>query len=180
VPTHPDTAAGLGYLEVVHTHFTPLIFSLSVIQSSSFAEDIVAGKLNVQAIYPGIAFLLFVNAILFLGPLCIVAKKLLNCRIQGLSIYMEFASHYVNSFEKKWISRKMADQESMLGTPDLQSLADLSNSMNIINNMRIVPISPRLLISFLIAALIPILPILLFKYPFADLIGKFLARLSGL
>ena len=30
MPTHPDGAGGLGYLEVVHTHFIPLVLAVSV------------------------------------------------------------------------------------------------------------------------------------------------------
>jgi len=34
VPTHPDGAAGLGYLEIVQTHFTPLVLTISAGQSA--------------------------------------------------------------------------------------------------------------------------------------------------
>jgi len=67
-----------------------------------------------------------------------------------------------------------------LGTPDLQSLADLSNSVSIVRNMRLVPVSLRMLTELAIAALVPILPLLLLKYPVAELAEKFFAKLSGL
>ena len=31
VPTHPDAAGGLGYLEVVHLHFAPLVLAVSAV-----------------------------------------------------------------------------------------------------------------------------------------------------
>ena len=35
IPTHPDGAAGLGYLEVVHTYFMSLVLALSAVQAAS-------------------------------------------------------------------------------------------------------------------------------------------------
>ena len=62
----------------------------------------------------------------------------------------------------------------------LQSLADLSNSVNVIRGMRLAPISLRLAQDLLIAAALPMLPLLLFKYPIADLLQKFFSGLVGL
>ncbi len=180
VPTHPDAAAGLGYLEVVHTHFTPLILALSAIQTASLAEEIFSGTTTVEAIYPSLALVLVVDAVLFLGPLFIFTPKLWACRVKGLSDYMELASSYVSGFDRKWLGAQSAPAEPLLGTSDLQSLADLSNSVNIVRNMRLLPVSRRMLVDFAIAAVLPILPLLLFKYPIAELTEKFFTRLTGL
>jgi hypothetical protein len=67
-----------------------------------------------------------------------------------------------------------------MGPSDLQSLADLSNSVGIVRNMRWVPMSTRLLITVVIAALLPMLPLLLFKYPIAELVQRVLNKLAGL
>jgi hypothetical protein len=68
--------------------------------------------------------------------------------------------------------------EHLLGTSDLQSLADLSTSVDIVRNMRIAPASLRLLTDLAIAASLPMLPLLLFKYLLAGLIGKFLYKVD--
>jgi hypothetical protein len=180
VPTHPDGAAGLGYLEIVHTHFTPLVLALSAVQAASFAEEISSGRVTFEAIYPALALVLIVDAALFLGPLFIFAPKLWACRVKGLSDYMEFAARYVSGFDRKWLGTDDPRGEPLLGTPDLQSLADLSNSVNVVRNMRWVPVSPRMLTDLAIAALVPMLPLLLLKYPVAELAQMFFARLSGL
>lgn len=46
--------------------------------------------------------------------------------------------------------------------------------------VRIVPISPGVMLNLAMVALIPMLPLLLFKYPMAELIGQMLGRLTGL
>lgn len=181
IPTHPDGVAGLGYLEVVHSHFTPLILAISAIQAASLAEEISAGMIRFEAIYQALALVLVVDAALFLGPLFIFTSKLWACRVKGLSDYMVFAESYVNGFDQKWLGTKnTAPAEPLLGTPDLQSLADLSNSVSIVRNMRIAPASLRLLTDMAIAAALPVLPLLLFKYPIAELLERFFTRLTGL
>jgi len=180
VPTHPDGAAGLGYLEVVQTQFAPLILALSAIQCAMFAEALSVGSMAFEEIYSGMALLLIAVAVLFVGPACIFSRKLWACRIKGLSDYMELAAHYVGDFDKKWLTADTARRAELLGTADLQSLADLNNSMGIVREMRLVPMSTRMLTEFGLAALVPALPLLLFKYPLAELAQQLISRLSGL
>ncbi len=180
VPTHPDYAAGLGYLEVVQTQFMPLVVAISAVQSASLAEEISSGALAFEAIYPALVFVLVADAVLFLGPLFLFSSKLWACRMKGLDDYMVFGSRYVGGFDQKWLGGTSPPKESLLGTPDLQSLADLGNSLDIVRAMRLVPISTRLVKDLAIAAVLPMLPLLLLKYPVAELVQKFFSRLSGL
>ena len=180
IPTHPDGTAGLGYLEVVHTHFTPLILAISVVQAALLAEELSSGTASFEAIYPAFALVLVVVAVLFLAPLFIFISRLWACRVKGLSDYMVFGSGYVNGFNTKWLGKDDPDREPLLGTPDLQSLADLGNSISVVREMRVVPISLLLLKDYALSALLPFLPLALFKYPVAELTQKFFARLTGL
>jgi hypothetical protein len=181
VPTHPDRAGGLGFLELVHTEFTPLILAISATHAASLAQDIASGRMAFDAIYPGVAFVLLVDAVLFVGPLYIFFFKLWRCKVKGMSDYSAFAERYVNEFDRKWLGgTDPAGGEHLLGTADIQSLADLSNSVSIVRDMRLVLVSPSMLMYLAVAALAPLLPLLLFKYPIGDLLGKFVERLSGM
>ena len=171
-PTHPDRAGGLGYLEVVHAEFASLVFAISATLASAFAESMVAGKLDSDAIYPSLVLILVADAALFLGPLCFFTPKLWLCRITGLYAYTEFASRYVRAFDRKWLAGVGAAEKDLLGSQDIQALADLSNSMDVVNSMRLVPASRRLLFIFGAAAVAPMLPLLLLKYPVAELAKK--------
>lgn len=180
MPTHPDGTAGLGYLEVVHAHFTPLILAISVVQAAMLAEELSTGLANFESIYPAFALVLAVIAVLFLGPMFILTPRLWASRVKGLSDYMVFGSTYVNGFNRKWLVQGEPDREPLLGTADLQSLADLGNSISVVRDMRVVPVSLFLVKDYVLIALLPFLPLFLFKYPVADLAEKFFARLTGL
>ncbi|UZX12243.1 hypothetical protein OGR47_01955 [Methylocystis sp. MJC1] len=178
-PAHPDGAAGLGYLEVAQTYFTPLVLAISALMSASFAEEISSGISVFEAIYPALAITLILDLVLVLFPPCFFAFKLRACQERGLSDYSVLAARYVGDFDRKWLSAP--DQaEPLLGTADLQSLADLSNSVAIVRNMRLVPVSTRLLITVLVAASLPMVPLLLFKYPVAELVQRIVSKLAGL
>ena len=59
-------------------------------------------------------------------------------------------------------------------------IRDRSNAVSIVRDMRLVPVSQSMLMYLAVAALLPLLPLVLFKYPIADLLAKFFGGLSGL
>ncbi|MCU0291541.1 MAG: hypothetical protein MUF10_06055 [Thermoanaerobaculaceae bacterium] len=179
VPTHPDGAGGLGYLDVVHAHFTPMVVAVSALQAASYAEEISSGATAFEALYPAFALILLMDAVLFLGPLLIVTPRLWACRVRGLSDYMELAASYVTTFDKKWLGPAAAPGEPLLGTQDLQSLADLANSVDIVRRMRVSPVTGRTLRVLAVAATVPLLPLLMFKYPIAELTRRLFMTLAG-
>ena len=180
VPTHPDGVGGLGYLEVVHAEFATLILAISVGVSAAFAESIIASSMPFTSLYPALVLMLAVYAAMFLGPLFIFTPKLWLCRVMGLDTYMNFAARYVIAFDKKWLSKDAAHDEELLGTPDVQSLADLNNSLHAVSDMRLVPASVRLTLILATAALLPMLPLLLLQYPVKELAGKLFSMMFSL
>jgi hypothetical protein len=180
LPGHPDRNGGLGQVEAVHERFTPLIASISVLQCSAVAEAFSMGTLAVTDAYPWLAIVLLLDAVLFLGPLLVFTDKLWACRTKGLSVYDRLAARYVAEFETKWTIGNTPADERLLGTPDLQSLADLANSVSIVRTMQWVTIGPRLLTQMALAALVPFTPLLLFQYPLVELAKKLIKHLVGL
>jgi hypothetical protein len=164
----------------VHEHFAAFVVAASATLSASFAEEIVSGTRAFESLYSLIPMVLLLIAVLFIGPLFTFSRKLWLCRITGLNEYMVMAHHYVDAFDRKWIRDASASGESQLGTADMQSLADLGNSVNVVRNMRWVPMSRRLVAGLAVAALIPMLPLLLLKYPAAEIANQLFKALSGL
>jgi len=178
IPGHPDRAGGLGPLESVHERFTPVVAALSVLECAALAESISTGTLEVTAVYPTIALVLLLDGVLFLGPLLVFTDKLWAGRTKGAGLYMSLAARYATEFEAKWIDGTPPN-EPLLGTADLQSLADLANAVSVVKGMRWITVGPRLLTLMTIAAVVPLAPLLLFRYPIAELAQKFFARLVG-
>jgi len=180
VPTHPDGVAGLGFLEVVQQHFTPLIMAISAVCSASFAEDIISGAMAFETLYPMLPMVLLLVAVLFIGPLFIFSRKLWICKVTGWNEYMSMASRYVSAFDRRWIRDETASGESQLGTPDLQSLADLTNSVRVVRDMRWIIADQSLVIALAVPVILPLLPLFLLKYPVNQLAIWLFQTLTGL
>jgi hypothetical protein len=175
---HPDRAGGLGSLEGVHERFSPLVAALSILECAALAESISTGTLAVTAVYPTLALLLLLDGVLFFGPLVVFTDKLWAGRTKGVGLYNGLAARYVKAFEAKWLEGTPPN-EPLLGTADLQSLADLANAVSVVKGMRWITIGPRLLTIMTIALVGPLTPLLLFRYPLAELAQKFFSRLVG-
>jgi len=178
--THPDGAGGLGYVEVVQTRLAPLVLTISLVVSASCAEEIALGDSVFEVIYPQLALTFLVEMALILLPPAVFFFKLRRCQEDGLRDYGAFAAQYAQAFQSKWMNGDAAPPEPLLGTADVQSLADLSNGYAVVRGMRWIPVSSRLAIRAAGLALAPMLPLFLFKYPIAELAQRLFAKFAGL
>jgi hypothetical protein len=177
---HPDRAGGLGPLEGVHERFTPLVAALSALECASLAESISTGTLAVTAVFPTLALLLLLDGAVFVAPLLVFTDKLWAGRTRGVGRYNSLAARYVTEFEKKWTDDGSPADEPLLGNPDFQSFADLANAVAVVKGMRWITVGPRLLSMLTMAAIVPLTPLLFFRYPIAELTRMFFSRLVGL
>jgi len=115
-----------------------------------------------------------------LGPMCVFAPRILAARRKGLIDYGEVANRYVRDFEEAWLAGKAkAEGRSLLGASDIQSLADLDNSLQVISQMRPVPFSNRDILVVIVSFLLPFAPLLLTVVPLQELIDKLIRAFMG-
>ena len=96
--------------------------------------------------------------VFILGPLIMFTPQLARAKRKGLGEYGLFASRYVEGFEEKWVTREPADDE-LLGTGDIQSLADLGNSYALVRDMRPVPFDMQDIVRLAAVTAVPLLPL---------------------
>ena len=178
VPTHPDRVAGLGFLGLAQAKYGIIIFALSSLLASQMGQEILFG--GASLVNYKITILGYVALILsvFLGPLVLFSPKLLDAKRTGLLEYGTLANEYTQSFERKWIRREAPEGETLIGSADIQSLADLGNSFEIVRKMR--PVSFDLVTAILpmvAAAAIPFLPLLLTVFPLEEIVKNVIGML---
>jgi hypothetical protein len=110
--------------------------------------------------------------LLVVGPLLVFAPQIARTKRTGLREYGTLAQTYARDFHTKWIRGGSAADEQLLGSADIQSLADLGNSFAVVQSMRLVPVSRDGIVQLAVATLIPILPLLLTLMPLEDLLKK--------
>jgi len=174
VPTHPDRNGGLGFLTGTVFAFIPLLMAHGAI---------VAGNLANRIFYLGSALpefkgeiILLVAWLLFivLGPLLVFAPKLAEAKRTGLREYGTLAQRYVREFDAKWLRGGAPADEPFVGSGDIQSLADLGNSFEVVRTMHMAPVTKDAILRLAAAVLVPIVPLLLTMMPWEELLKKLL------
>jgi hypothetical protein len=155
MPTHPDGAGGIGFLGRTIVPFGTIGLALSAVLSATIAPRVMFGGENIYVELPAYVVLVALSLIIAIGPILFFAPKLYAVKHHGLQTYGALATSYTRQFDAKWITHETATDEPLLGTGDIQSLADLGNSFQIIEKMRLVPVTKEHLVGLAAPNLIP-------------------------
>jgi hypothetical protein len=90
-----------------------------------------------------------------------------------LRAYGTLATDYAEDFDEKWI-RGGAKGEALLGTTDIQSLADLGNGYAVVREMRLVPFTLGDVSRLVGTVALPVAPLLLTIMPLEELMTEVL------
>lgn len=101
----------------------------------------------------------------------------MSAKRNGLREYGVLASRYVSEFDLKWVRGGATDDEPLVGSSDIQSLADLGNSFQVIRDIHPFPFGRGTAIQIVVIALLPGLPLVLTMIPLEELITKLLGVL---
>jgi hypothetical protein len=168
---HPDRAGGLGFLGKSSYAFAPLLFAQGALVAGQIAGRIFSegrSLLSFELLIVGfVTFFVFT----ILAPLCVFTPQLARAKRKGLKEYGTLASWYVMDFGQKWLQAKPAD-EQLLGTPDLQSLADLGNSFTVVREMRAIPFAIEDVVRLFLVTVAPMTPLLLTIMPLEQLLNQ--------
>jgi len=102
----------------------------------------------------------------------VFAPQLAHAKRKGLRDYGTLAERYVREFDTKWLRGGAAADEPLVGSGDIQSLADLSNSFEVVKTMRIAPVTKEAIVQLVVATLAPIAPLALTMMPLEELLKK--------
>lgn len=177
IPTYPDRACGLGFLALSSIAFAPIVIAHGVLFAGFIANAIFfTGAKFTDFMILIFSVVLFVEFIV-LGPLCVFIPSLMRAKRIGLRDYGVLASRYVDEFDFKWVRGGVTNDERLIGSSDIQSLADLANSFQGILNIRSFPFDKGTVLQVILFVLLPILPLVLTMIPLEALIQKFFETL---
>jgi hypothetical protein len=170
VPTHPDRTCGLGFLDGVVFAMGPFLLALSCLLSGSIANRLLWEGSKLPEHYVEIGVMAGFLAAIALGPLCVFTPALARAKRDGLFRYGKLASEYVNAFDRKWIGGERPPEEPLVGTADIQSLADLGNSFEIVQGVVPFPFGRSALIGLVVVVALPLLPLLLTMFSLEEMV----------
>jgi hypothetical protein len=172
IPTHPDHAGGLGFLAQSSSALVPLVVAHGVLLAGLIANSIFFAGAKLPEFMLLIIGIVVFLLLIVLGPLLVFSAHLIRAKRTGLREYGILASKYVSEFDQKWVRGEAAGDERLLGSSDIQSLADMANSFQVIRNLQLFPFGKETLLQMIFCTLIPVLPLVLTMIPLEELIKK--------
>jgi hypothetical protein len=168
---NPDRAGGLGFVAQAQSTFGLVAFAFAVLWAAGWGESFVHGVTTAGALKSMLAAFVALVVLVFAGPLVVFTPKQVMLRRHALILY-----EYCRQFERRWIGAEPRPvDESLLGSADIQSLADLQNAVSAVRALRPIPIDRTLVTSLLLATLVPVVPLLTLIFPLEEIMQRALA-----
>lgn len=177
VPSHPDRAAGLGFLEYYPKSYGLLTFAVAAVVASGWGHDVVYHAHDVHTLLRPLAALIIVWLMLLLSPLLAFAPQLMAAKLQGREDYGRVVGEHGRLVRQRWILNQKVPDEELLEIPGIGPIADANAMYDAVTQMRIIPISKGALIGVLVPLLIPALAVFAIQIPIKELLLKLLSSL---
>jgi hypothetical protein len=173
---HPDRSGGIGFLGKSSYAFAPLLFAQGVILSGLIASRVLyEGQALLSFKMEAAGFVVFF-VLVILGPLVMFTPQLSCTQRRGSAEYGLLANRYVFDFEDKWIRACDPEPSKLLGTADIQAMADIANVYSNVRQMRVVPFGSDDITRLAVTAAAPLLPLALTIFSVPQLL-KFLIKI---
>jgi hypothetical protein len=171
IPSHPDRAGGLIFVEQCMWLYMPFSFAVGTIVGGGVANRVLYLRQSLTSFrYTPLAVIAFV-VILCAGPLCVFWQPLRRTRSRGISQYGALATSMGRQFEREWLTTPSNPRDDALKMSDFSATIDLYSVVANVQQTRTVPLGMRSIGRLAAAALAPAIPIALVVLPF-DLIVK--------
>ena len=171
-PTHPDQAGGLGFLGWGLTCFAPVVMAISAVIAGGFAYEILHRNSSLDRLKYHVIVFLVLTLLTLQAPLLAFVNQLKKCRGRGLLDFGTLAGIHDRAFENRWIHTPGTDPTGLLGNQDATSLVMLAQAYDHIKDMQVIPFDKKALMVLLVAALLPMLPLVWTAIPMTEILAK--------
>jgi hypothetical protein len=173
MPTHPDRRGGVLMLSKPSVALAPFFAAASALAAARWIHELGAEAADPVMLPKRAAVLVALALFVSVVPLFLFSPHMARARDRFAREYGALAFDYTRSFHERWIRGRDASHE-LLGTSDVQSLADMGTSYGVIEEMRSIPIGVRRVLFIAAATLVPLVPVALYRIPFWELVQKVL------
>ena len=152
--------------------FCPILFAHGTLLSGLIATQVLYEGQALTSFRMEAAGMIAVLVLFVLSPLLIFSPLLERAQRRSAAEFGLLAQRYVSEFEQKWIHDDPPGPNKLLGSPDIQSLADMGNSFSVVTDMRIFPFTLKDATYLAVAAGAPLLPLGLTVLSLEELLGR--------
>jgi hypothetical protein len=164
---HPDGAAGIKFLSMPTSGFAMFVASLMCTASAAWSTKIILGEAKLETFAPTFVVIVALAVAVACGPLMLFSTHVSRARNRDLTLYHSFAREYVAQFKRTWLVGDPRGKE-VLGLSDIQSLNDLGGGYATTEKTSMFPFGVRTLATIWLAAILPVLPVILSAMPLSE------------
>jgi hypothetical protein len=173
-PAHPDCTAGLHFIALVERACRLVMLAMGALLSGTIANKILYTGANLLDFRVEVVGLVALLIFMVFGPMLAFTPRLLEVKHRALAEYGRLGQLYARAFDRKWIHGKRQADEPLLGSADIQSLADLRSAYLIVKDIRWTPFDLWDVVTLAAFTLIPLLPLLLTVFSLEELLDRLL------
>ena len=178
VPSHPDRAGGLGFLQIQPAAFSLVVFTLSSVVCASVAQQMMEGHLHLVQFKGPLVALVAILSVLFICPLTAFGPRLRRTRLRGRFEYGTLAGRHVRGLHQRWIEGKTVEDDAILDAPEIGPAADVATLYELATRMRTLPLGLQPWLVVVIPAVLPLLPVATLEIPLKEILTKVLGMLT--
>jgi hypothetical protein len=171
-PLHPDRAGGLAFLEWSLKAFAPLFVALAIAVAGEIGGRVLQDRVSLEQFQLDVAGFPILLTVVAALPLAFFSPRLIRAGFHGVMDYGTLSSRYVDEFRVRYMSGHAHKQTELLGSADIQSLADLANAYEVAHGIRAYPAGARALLALIVMNALPFLPLALTVIPLKELIQR--------
>jgi len=170
VPTHPDGAGGLGFIERFPKAFSPVLFAISAVASARWAHAVLYHGTDVQALKMHMLSLAIVLLLIFALPYLVWVAKLSASKKQALLEYGSLVGDHGRLVKRRWIEKAPVKDDELLSAPELGPVADTVALYDAVRNMRAFPLGKQALLALAVPIAIPMLSVIALQIPIKEIL----------
>jgi hypothetical protein len=173
-PTHPDGTAGLHFLSLAEHASRPVMLALGVVLSAMIANKILYTGATLFDFKVEIVGTVTLLVFMILGPMLVFSPQLIAAKHTGIEHYGRLGQQYASDFESKWMGEERPTDEPLLGSADIQSLADLRNACAVVSEIHVTPFEIKNVVVLAAVTLAPCVPLVFTVFSIDEVVDRLL------
>jgi hypothetical protein len=171
--SHPDGAAGLGFLGLTLRSFKEPALALSTSFAAGLATIILRTNTKVSGYRWEIVAVVLVVTAIFAAPLFFFYGALVKLKTRETLDHWTLWQRQQRQFDTKWLQAPQQEAD-MLSVGDFSAATDLAQILERVRLIKVVPFGWKQLRPLLVAALLPFLVVLTLEFPVEQILKQVL------
>jgi len=170
---HPDGAGGLGFLGLTLCTFKEVAFAISATFAGGLAHIVLLTHTRVTSYKYEILAVVIITTGIFACPLLFFHRLLAKAKSFGMLKYGTLWQAQQRQFDEKWMQNP-GEYPDMLAVADFSEATDLSQILERVQQIKLIPFGRKQIQPLIIAALLPFLVVMTLQFPVEDILKQIL------